>query len=372
VALEAPQKPRHKPKAKPKADYTPEHKREHKHERPPEHKPVPEYKAAGEKASIITRVIATDEADIRLDRWFKRHYPWLGHGKLEKLLRTGQVRVDGGRAKAATRLEAGQSIRIPPLGEPPKAEEKPRPPKADPQRIAELQDAVLHMDDAVIVLNKPAGLATQGGTGISEHLDGLLDYLRFGSTERPRLVHRLDKDTSGVLVLARTVSAAAKLAKALRKREAHKLYWALTVGVPSPREGRIDMPLAKLPGQLGERMAMDPEAGKSAITLYRVIATAGRRAAWLGMAPITGRTHQLRVHAAALGTPIAGDGKYGDTENQLTGSISRKLHLHARALRLEHPDGGILQAKAPLPPHMQATWDLLGLEIDAEADEWLE
>ncbi len=336
-------------------------------------KNAPDQKNAPEKNTITTRVIAADEADIRLDRWFKRHFPWLGHGKLEKLLRTGQVRVDGSRAKAATRLEVGQSIRIPPLGEPPKAEEKPRAPRVDADRIAALQAAVLHKDDAVIVLNKPPGLATQGGTGITEHLDGLLDYFRFGASERPRLVHRLDKDTSGVLVLARTASAAAKLAAALRKREAHKLYWALTVGVPSPREGKIDMPLAKLPGALGERMAMDPEGGKSAITLYRVIATAGRRAAWLGMAPVTGRTHQLRVHAAALGTPIAGDGKYGDAENQLTGGISRKLHLHARALRLEHPDGGILQVKAPLPPHMLASWDFLGFDRDEDdADEWLE
>jgi 23S rRNA pseudouridine955/2504/2580 synthase len=323
---------------------------------------------------IVTRVVADDEADMRLDRWFKRHYPWVGHGKLEKLLRTGQVRVDGARAKAALRLVAGQNLRIPPLGDPPAADAKPAPlvMKVDPDRVAELQAAVLHKDDAVIVLNKPAGLATQGGTGLTEHLDGLLDYLRFGSTERPRLVHRLDKDTSGVLVLARTAPAAAKLTAALRKREAHKLYWALVTGVPTPRQGKVDMPLAKLPGPLGERMAGDPEGGKSAITLYRTIANAGRRAAWLAMAPVTGRTHQLRVHAAAIGTPIAGDGKYGDPEKQLTGSISRKLHLHARGLRLEHPDGSILQVRAPMPPHMVASWEFLGFELDEDADEWME
>lgn len=324
-------------------------------------------------SAIVSKTVTDDEAEMRLDRWFRRHYPWVKHGQLEKLLRTGQVRVNGGRVKAATRLEAGQVLRIPPLSEPQTEQQAVvQRPRATPERIAELQAAVLHRDDAVLVINKPPGLATQGGTGITEHLDGLLDYLRFGALERPRLVHRLDKDTSGVLVLARTARAAAKLTAALRQRAAHKLYWALTTGVPSPRQGRVDMPLAKLPGPLGERMTGDPEAGKSAITLYRTIATAGRRAAWLGMAPVTGRTHQLRVHAAALGTPIAGDSKYGDPDRALTGSISRKLHLHARALRLEHPDGGLLEVKAEMPAHMQASWDLLGFELDADADTWLE
>jgi 23S rRNA pseudouridine955/2504/2580 synthase len=326
-------------------------------------------------SQVTTRTVSADEADLRLDRWFKRHFPWLGHGKLEKLLRTGQVRIDGGRAKAATRLEAGQAIRIPPLGEPPKDDDRPRvpkPAKASPERIAELEAAVLHRDDAVIVLNKPAGLATQGGTGLTEHLDGLLGYLKFGAAERPRLVHRLDKDTSGVLLLARSASAAAKLAEALRKRDAHKLYWALVMGVPEQRMGKIDLPLAKLPGAAGERMVYDEDEGKNAVTLYRTIDTAGKRAAWLGMAPLTGRTHQLRVHAAAMGTPIVGDGKYGAAEAFLTGGVSRKLHLHARGIRLAHPDGGRLEIRAPLPPHMAATWDFLGLTIDKSADAWLE
>lgn len=326
-------------------------------------------------SQVSTRTVSDGEADLRLDRWFKRHYPWLGHAKLEKLLRTGQVRVDGGRAKASMRLEAGQAIRIPPLGEPPKDDDKPREPrpaKASPERIAELEAAVLHKDDVVLVINKPPGLATQGGTGQSEHLDGLLGYLKFGAAERPRLVHRLDKDTSGVLLLARTASAAAKLAKALKMRDAHKLYWALVMGVPEHRQGKIQLALSKLPGAAGERMVADEDDGKTAVTLYRTVDTAGRRAAWLAMAPLTGRTHQLRVHAAAMGTPIVGDGKYGGTEAYLTGGVSRKLHLHARAIRLPHPDGGFLQVRAPLPPHMQATWDFLGLEIDKEADEWLE
>lgn len=326
-------------------------------------------------SQVITRTVSADEADLRLDRWFRRHYPWLGHGKLEKLLRTGQVRIDGGRAKAATRLEVGQAIRIPPLGEPPKDDDRPRAPKlakASPERIAELEAAVLHRDDAVIVLNKPAGLATQGGTGLTEHLDGLLGYLKFGAAERPRLVHRLDKDTSGVLLLARSASAAAKLAEALRKRDAHKLYWALVMGVPEHRMGKIDLPLAKLAGGAGERMVYDEDEGKNAVSLYRTIDTAGKRAAWLGMAPLTGRTHQLRVHAAAMGTPIVGDGKYGGAEAFLTGGVSRKLHLHARGIKLAHPDGGKLEVRAPLPPHMAATWDFLGFTLDKSADAWLE
>lgn len=326
-------------------------------------------------SQVITRTVTDGEADLRLDRWFKRHYPWLGHGRLEKLLRTGQVRVDGGRAKAATRLESGQTIRIPPLGDPPAEDNAtPRPVRvrADPERIEALQAAVLHKDDAVIVLNKPAGLATQGGTGQTEHLDGLLDHLRFGAAERPRLVHRLDKDTSGVLLLGRTATATAALAKALRARDAHKLYWALVVGVPVQRQGKIVLALSKLPGAAGERMVADEEDGKNAVSLYRTIETAGRRAAWLAMAPLTGRTHQLRVHAAAIGTPIVGDGKYGGQEAYLTGGVSRKLHLHARGIRLPHPDGGRLEVRAPLPSHMQATWDFLGLSVEKDADAWLE
>lgn len=326
-------------------------------------------------SQVITRTVENGEADLRLDRWFKRHYPWLGHAKLEKLLRTGQVRVDGGRAKAATRLEPGQAIRIPPLGEPPKDDDRPREPKparATPARIAELEAAVLHKDDAVIVINKPPGLATQGGTGQTEHLDGLLGFLKFGNAERPRLVHRLDKDTSGVILLARTASAAAKLAGALKAREAHKLYWSLVMGVPEIRQGKINMPLSKLPGAAGEKMAADEDDGKNAVTLYNTIDTAGRRASWLAMAPLTGRTHQLRVHAALMGRPIVGDGKYGGAEAHLTGGVSRKLHLHARAIKLAHPDGGMLQVKAPLPEHMQATWDFLGFEISKSADAWLE
>ncbi len=254
--------------------------------------------------------VAADEAEIRLDRWFRRHFPEVSHGRLEKLLRTGQIRLDGRRAAAGDRVAAGQGVRIPPLGEPPQPAAAPLPFVPRPGDEAMLRDAVLHRDDAVMVINKPAGLAVQGGTGTERHLDALLDALRFGASERPRLVHRLDKDTSGVLVLARSVAAAARLAAAFRGQDVRKVYWALTVGVPKPRQGRIDLPLAKLPGRGGERVVADAD-GKYAVTYYRTIAYAGDKIAWLALEPVTGRTHQLRAHAAAIGTPILGDGKYG-------------------------------------------------------------
>lgn len=318
-------------------------------------------------SGVQTLLVAADEADMRLDRWFKRRFPQLSHGRLEKWLRTGQVRVDGKRVKAGQRLEAGQTVRVPPLGD----EKVPPPAQSKAMRISdtdrmELEGRVLHRDDLVLVLDKPAGLAVQGGTNTDKHLDGMLDLLRFGAAERPRLVHRLDRDTSGVLVLARTAKAAAKLTEAFRSKEARKLYWALVVGVPQIPEGRIDLRLAKLPGRAGEKVGVDEDEGKRAITLYRIVDRAGRRAAWLAMEPLTGRTHQLRVHAAeALGTPIHGDGKYGGKEAFLEApGLSRKLHLHARAIRIPHPTGGLLEVTAPLPEHMRRTWDFLGFSED--------
>ncbi|CAA7616741.1 RluA family pseudouridine synthase [Magnetospirillum sp. UT-4] len=316
-------------------------------------------------SSVQTLLVAADEAGIRLDRWFKRRFPDIGHGLLEKWLRTGQVRVDGKRVKASERLEAGQEIRVPPLpaAEAPKPD-KPKRPPVDEATARMLKDAVLYKDDDVIVLNKPPGLAVQGGTGMAEkHLDAYLDALCFDKAERPRLVHRLDKDTSGVLLLGRTASAAAKLAAAFKSRAAHKCYWALVVGVPKHRQGRIDAPLAKLPGRAGEKMAVDEDEGKRAVTWYRVVDNALRRAAWLEMEPRTGRTHQLRAHCALLETPILGDGKYGGTEAFIAGTgISRKLHLHARAVRIPHPRGGELLVTAPLPEHMAKSFEFFGFE----------
>jgi 23S rRNA pseudouridine955/2504/2580 synthase len=313
--------------------------------------------------------VADDEAEQRLDRWFRRHFPDVTHGRLEKLLRTGQVRVDGGRAKASLRLDAGQTVRVPPLGAP--AEATPRTParsKVSESDADFVRSLVLHRDQHVIALNKPAGLAVQGGSGTVRHLDAMLDGLRFDAAERPRLAHRLDRDTSGVLLLGRTARATAFLARAFQGHEATKIYWAITVRVPRPEQGRIDLALAKKGGPGRERMAEDGEEGLGAVTDYRVLDRAGNKAAWLELRPQTGRTHQLRAHCAALGTPILGDGKYGGREAQIAGfgGGRSRLHLHARAIELPHPAGGVLRVTAPLPAFMRETWRFLGFEIPAE------
>jgi len=313
---------------------------------------------------IVT--VAGEDGSLRLDRWFKRHYPALGHGHLEKLLRTGRIRVDGKRARSSDRVAPGQAIRLPSL-------DQMAAPAAQAVRHvsageeAMLQNAVLHRDDAVIVLNKPPGLAVQGGSGTERHLDGLLDVLRFGSDERPRLVHRLDKETSGVLVLARTAAAAAFLARAFREKTTRKIYWAVVVGLPKLRQGRIDLPLAKLPGREGERVRADTEDGKRAVTYYHVVDDVGGKASWLALLPVTGRTHQLRAHCAAIGTPILGDAKYGAAAAHLAGVPgAKRVHLHARALSIPHPLGGTLRVTAPLPRHMRRSWEFLGFADDAE------
>ena len=243
-------------------------------------------------AAVATLVVTAEEAGLRLDRWFKRHFPSLGHARLERLLRTGQVRIDGKRAKAGARVAAGESVRVPPLGEAPEPRARPRAAvSADDRQL--VQSLVLYRDDEVLALNKPPGLAVQGGTGTARHLDAMLDALRFGCAERPRLVHRLDRDTSGVLLLARNALVARKLAEAFRAKTTRKLYWALTAGVPKPFRGRIDLPIAKLPGRAGERMAPDEEEGKRAITYYRVLDHLGRKAAWVALWPLD------RAHAPA-------------------------------------------------------------------------
>ena len=317
--------------------------------------------------AVQTLTVAADEAELRLDRWFKRRFPAIGHGLLEKWLRTGQVRVEGKRAKSGQRLEAGQQVRVPPLPQ----EAPPKPgsdlPPPDPKLVRLLQDAVIYKDDDVLVLNKPPGLAVQGGTGMEDrHVDALLDGLRFGAAERPRLVHRLDKDTSGVLLLGRTAQATAKLAASFKSRAARKCYWALVVGIPKLRRGRVDAPLAKLPGKMGDKVAVDEDEGKRAVTWYRVVEHAAKRTAWLEMEPRTGRTHQLRAHCVVIGTPILGDGKYGGKAAFIEGQgVSRKLHLHARAIRLPHPKGGTLEIQAPLPEHIRASFTFFGFEDSA-------
>lgn len=314
---------------------------------------------------VTTVTIGPKDAGERLDKWFARHYPGLSFGRLQKILRKGEVRVDGKRVKdAKVVLEAGQSLRLPPLDK----EREPTKPRPAAERISRedadaIRACVLHKDAHVIILNKPPGLAVQGGSGTHVHVDALLDALKFDAAERPRLVHRIDKDTSGILVLARTQKAAQKLTEAFRTKDVRKAYWAVVVGIPEYPEGRIDLPLGKRPGKAGDRMQVDEFEGKRAVTEFKTIDKAGRRAAWLEMEPVTGRTHQLRVHMAAIGTPILGDGKYGGSEAFLTGAeVSRKLHLHARAIRFPHPSGGMFEITAPLPEHMKATWDYLGFD----------
>lgn len=320
-------------------------------------------------AGVQTLQVATDEAELRLDRWFRRRFPAVGHGRLEKLLRTGQIRVDGKRAKASLRLQPGQQIRVPPLDDEAAAATRPAPRPIPEEEAAALRASVLYRDEEVIAINKPAGLSVQGGKGIARHLDGMLDALRFGAEERPRLVHRLDRDTSGVLLLARTARAASWLAAAFRQKETRKLYWALVVGVPKLEQGRIDLPLSKLPRPAGGERVMADEEGRRAITYYSVMEHVGRRVAWLALMPVTGRTHQLRAHCAAMGTPIQGDGKYGGQAAFLPGEeVAPQLHLHARQIEVPRPDGRPIKVVAPLPPHMLRTWRFFGFDPDSPLD----
>ncbi len=308
--------------------------------------------------SVQSIPVETADAGVRLDRWFRRHFPSLTQGALQKMLRTGQVRVDGKRAEGNTRLAAGQEVRVPPM---PSAPPPPPPIRISAEDEAMLHAMVLYRDASVIVLNKPHGLAVQGGSGITRHVDGMLDALQFDAEARPKLVHRLDKDTSGILLLGRTTSAAAALAAAFRSRDAQKTYWAVVVGQPQHDGGRITMSLAREGGPHGER-TVPSDDGQFANTDYKVLEAAKRRAAWLQMQPLTGRTHQLRVHAASgLNTPILGDGKYGGHVAHMDG-LPEALHLHARAIRIPHPEGGLLEAEAPLPAHMVETFSFFGFE----------
>jgi len=310
--------------------------------------------------------VGYDDDGIRLDRWFKRHLPETSFTTVAKWARTGQLRVDGARATPGDRIAAGQQLRVPteePVTPADKAARTPRPraPLSDDQRTF-IREMVIHRDPQAFVLNKPPGLATQGGTKTTEHVDHLLDGLVDDEEGRPKLVHRLDKDTSGALLVARTSRAAAFFAKAFSSRTARKVYWALVVDVPSIDDGIIDLPIGKQPGTGGEKMQVDEENGSPARTRYRVIERAGNRCAWVELQPFTGRTHQLRVHMAAIGHPIVGDGKYGGPAAFLTGGISRKMHLHARRLRVDHPDGVRIDETAALPTHFAESLASLGFE----------
>ena len=318
-------------------------------------------------ADALTFSVSEDDDGIRLDRWFKRHQPEISFNMVSRWARTGQLRLDGKRVAPGDRIVAGQEIRIPPAEAGPQ-----RPPAASPKRstltseeVELVRSLVIHEDEHAFVLNKPPGLATQGGTKTTNHLDRLLDGLSDQSGNRPKLVHRLDKDTSGALLVARTARAAAFFSKSFSGRTARKVYWALVIGVPSADEGLIDAPLAKQPGTGGEKMHTSEEHGLAARTRWRVIDRAGNRAAWVELKPLTGRTHQLRAHMAAIGHPIVGDGKYGGADSFLTGGISRKLHLHARQLKIDKPGGGSIDVTAELPDHFAQSLDMLGFEVAA-------
>lgn len=325
-------------------------------------------------SGVETREVGPGETGMRLDRWFRVHFPDLGHGRLQKLLRTGQVRIDGARAKANARLEAGQVVRVPPLGE----AGQPRSHGVHPvteKDAAWVRSLVLYRDSGLLVLNKPAGLAVQGGTRTERHLDGLLDALVFEAAERPRLIHRLDRDTSGVIALARTRAAATELGRAFKTHDVRKVYWALVIGVPRPARGTIDLALVKAGRQGDQRVRPvdeEDEGGQGAVTHYATIAVAGTRVAWLALLPVTGRTHQLRAHLAAIGHPIVGDGKYGSRDHHPGTEIDRKLHLHARSLSLPRPGGGMLTVEAPLPEHMARSWAFFGFDEHEAVDPFAE
>ncbi len=323
-------------------------------------------------SGVEIKTVTADEADMRLDRWFRAHYPQLPTTALQKLLRKGQVRLDGKRVKANVRVAGGQKVRVPPLPDlPPRPERKGERKGISAADAAFVQSLVIHKDPAIIVLNKPPGLAVQGGSKTTRHIDGMLEGLKFEKPERPRLVHRLDKDTSGVLVLARSRKVAARLGQVFQGKTATKLYWSLVAGAPRPAMGIIDLPLGKSGGPGAERVQAGGADARRAVSEYAVIESAGNRVSFVVLKPVTGRTHQLRVHMSEIGHPVVGDGKYGG-EVCFIGGLSFKLHLHARSITLPHPAGGTLHVEAELPEHMRKSWDALGFENRAGFDPFTE
>ncbi len=314
--------------------------------------------------------VRPDEEGMRLDRWFRLHYPELPHSQLSKLLRTGQVRVDGGRAKSNARLAPGQEVRVPPLrverrapGERPAAA---KPLSAEERR--QFRAMVLYEDDDILVLNKPSGLAVQGGSKTSRHIDGMLMALEADYRERPLLVHRLDRDTSGVLVVAKRRAIAGKMGRMFATRSVRKIYWAAVKGVPRPPQGKVDVALIKAGGADGDRVRAakpaEKDAAQRATTYYAVIERVAAKFAWLSLKPVTGRQHQLRAHMAIIGHPILGDNKYGG-DIDLPETLPNKLHLHARRIVFPHPvTGTTVDITAPLPEHMLRTWEMFGFNAE--------
>lgn len=317
-------------------------------------------------SGVQLREVSKDEDGMRLDRWFSIHFAHLSFGRLQKLLRTGQVRVDSGRVQTSTRLAAGQTIRVPPLGgAPARSDGNPRINQKD---AAFLRDLILYEDNDIYVLNKPHGLAVQGGSGTKRHIDGMLKSLPDKKGEPPRLVHRLDRDTSGCLLVAKTRTAASHFGKVFRSRSARKIYWAITVGVPNPRQGRISCFLAKQATRDGEQMVVvdnGVEGAQHSMSHYSVTDNAANQFAWLTLKPVTGRTHQLRVHMMELGTPILDDPRYFHLDNwnwERPEALGKGLHLHARRLALPLPSGKQLDISAPLPDHMRKSFEVLGFD----------
>ena len=320
----------------------------------------------GAPTGVQTVAVTADEGGMRVDRFLEARFPGLSFSHIQRIIRKGELRVNGKRAKPKDRLQTGQAVRIPPL----KLDApKPSTPgsEADAKTREFLRSITLHEDADVLVLNKPMGLAVQGGSGTTRHLDGMLEVLRDAQGQRPRLVHRLDKDTAGCLLVAKTRFAASALAKTFRSRSARKIYWALVVGVPKPHQGRISTFLAKEEREDDSfmRIARHGEEGAShAVTYYAVVDTAAQQLAWLSLKPVTGRTHQLRAHMAHIGHPIVGDPKYFSKENwELPGGMQNRLHLLARRIVVPHPRGGTIDMTAPLPPHMKQSWNLIGLDV---------
>lgn len=301
-------------------------------------------------------IVLSSEADMRLDRWFKKHFPDLNYGKLQKLLRTGQIRVDSSRAKASTKIVGGQLVRVPPSVRVQKTKETLD--HISDTDVAWIRSLVIHEDEALIVLNKPQGIPVQGGSKVTRHIDGLLSGLVEKGAEKPKLVHRLDRDTSGVLVVARDAKAAAIVGKIFNQRKVKKTYWALVAGVPRPRRGTINASLLKKAGADGyQKVVVDEINGQEALTEYSVLDSFDNRFAWISLSPLTGRTHQLRVHCASLGTPIIGDVKYGGIGSIVQGiKASQMIHLHARYISMRHPFGNFFRISAPLPDLMIRSW----------------
>ncbi len=325
-------------------------------------------------APVETITVTDGDDGLRLDRWFKHHFPNVSYGYLQKLLRSGQVRVDSRRVQANARLSAGAEVRVPQrvrdatsTQSDSKAAQK-QTPKTSKDDCAFIESLVLFEDKHLLVLNKPFGLAVQGGSNTPRHVDGLLAGMTDRFKERPRLVHRLDRDTTGVLLIAKSRQAASRLGRVFQSRSAAKTYWALVNGVPKPPQGKVAVPLVKASGPEGDRVRKaapgEQDRAMHATTHYAVIDRVGHKAAWLSLKPVTGRQHQLRAHMALIYCPITGDNKYGGDERMPAENMRARLHLHARRLVLKHPfeQGQTLDVTAPLPRHMLETWDLLGLD----------